>query len=178
MSPKPLNALTVNFEPIQHSMRDLCRDANDYYFHKPTGQVVVLSKGVVRFLTDESADEGQENLPEWDAKMIPVARQIILEGASDFTRIPEAFGQPEHVWMKDFSITIRSAKLRQKILQMLRGRGACRRFREILKEFPEESRQWATFRSRNWAEKIKSWLETVGILAVEDNPKKIRPTRR
>ncbi len=175
---KPLKALTVSFEPIQQSMRDLCRDVNDYYFHKTTGKVVVLSKGVIRFLTQESPDERQENLPEWEAKMIPVARQIILEGAADYTRIPEAFGQLEHVWMKDFSVTIRSAKLRQKILQTLRGRGACRRFREILKEFPEESRQWAVFRSRNWADKIKSWLEGVGILAVEHTPKKIRPATR
>ena len=52
------------------------------------------------------------------------------------------------------------------------------RTKEILKEFPEESRQWAVFRSRNWADKIKSWLETIGILAVEDNPKKIRSASR
>jgi hypothetical protein len=175
---KPLNAATVDFEPIEQSMRDLCRESSDYYFQKTTGKVIVLPKGVIRFLTQESVDGRKDHVTDWDASMIPVARQIILEGSMDFARIPEAFGQPEHSWMKEFSGTIRSAKLKQQILQALRGRGACKRFKEILKEFPEESRQWSHFRSRCWKEKIQTWLEQYGILAVENNPKRPRPASR
>src|ERR1041385_1910763 len=129
---KPIKAITIDFDPIEQSMRDLCRKTSDYYFQKSTGKVVVLSKGVIRFLTQESSENGREALPDWEQRMSPVARQIILGGSVDFARIPEAFGQPEHEWMRSFSEDIRSVKLRQKILQALRGRGACRRFKEIL----------------------------------------------
>jgi hypothetical protein len=165
---KALKAVTLNFEPIEQSMRDLCRDTNDYYFNKTTGRVAVLSKGLIHFLTQED-DGHREALPDWEAKMIPVARQILVEGSSDFVRIPEAFGQPEHAWMAKFSGDVRSIKLRQKIRAALRGRGACRRFREIISEHPDEKKKWVVFRSRCWKEKIQGWLEGFGILAVENS---------
>lgn len=170
---KALKAVTLNFEPIEQSMRDLCRDTNDYYFNKSTGRVAVLSKNLICFLTKENEVE-RESLPDWEASLIPVARQIIIEGSSEYVRIPEAFGQPEHAWMAKFSVDVKSMKLRQKIKQTLRGRGACRRFREILSEHPEEKKRWATFRTQCWKEKIQSWLETFGLLAVEKSSSQVR----
>ena len=42
---KALKAVPLNFEPIEQSMRDLCRDNNDYYFNKTTGRVAVMMRG-------------------------------------------------------------------------------------------------------------------------------------
>jgi hypothetical protein len=170
---KTLKAVTLNFEPIEQSMRDLARQTNDYYFSKTTGRVTVLSKSLVCFLTREGVDE-RDALPEWEARVIPIARQIIIEGSADFARIPEAFGQPEHGWMAQFSLEVKSMRLRQKIKQALRGRGACKRFQEILSEHPEEKKKWDAFRSRCWKEKIQSWLENFGILAVENSSSQTR----
>lgn len=165
---KPLKAVTLNFEPIQQSMRDLSRDTHDYYFNKVTGKVTALSKGLIHFLTQEPTDF-RDILPEWEARMIPVARQIIISGSNEFVRIPEAFGQPEHDWMAKFLPDVRSIKLRHKLQQALRGRGACRRFQELLSDVPEEKKRWTMFRARCWKEKIQAWLEDLGLLAVENS---------
>jgi hypothetical protein len=112
-------------------------------------------------------------IPEWDAQMIPRAREIIFLGSPNYIRIPEAFGRPEHEWMLGFSSTIRGPKLKQKIVLALRGRGSCRRFKEILKENPEEMNRWSVFVRSRWDDKIQLWLESHGILAV--NARAVRP---
>ena len=109
---KALNALTVDFDPIEHSMRDLSRLFNDFYINKNTGKVFAISRALIRYLAEEIYKE-QEDLPEWDAAMIPLARQIVVKGSADYVRIPEAFGCPEHTWMAEFEKDVRSPKLKQ-----------------------------------------------------------------
>lgn len=171
-----MKVLTVDFEMIAQSMRDLSRLANDYYLDKNSGKVLVLSRSLINSLEKDSED--RDILPEWDAKMIPLAREIILEGSQKYIRVPEAFGCPEHKWMADFLPQISSFKLKQKLFQTLRGRGSCRRFKAILKDHTEEFSSWQSFRGLRWDERIQKWLEAVGILAVAIRPKKIRTSSK
>jgi hypothetical protein len=166
-----MKVLTVDFILIAHSMRDLCRQNNDYYLDKNTGKLITLSRNLVHSLAQES-DEERRPLPEWDSRMIPLAREIVLIGSPNYIRVPEAFGCPEHKWMVDFSKEVAAFKLKQKLFLAMRGRGSCKRFKEILKSHPEESRQWNDYCARRWQEKIQAWLEEIGILAINGNPAK------
>ena len=170
---KPMRALTVDFDLITQSMRDLCRGTADYYIDKMSGKVVSLSRDLVRALAQDRGDE-KEEIPAWDAHMVPLAREIVLAGSPNYVRIPEAFGCPEHKWMLSFAESMPSLKLKQKVVQALRGRGSCRRFKEIIQEHPEESKRWCHFRSQCWREKIEVWLESVGIIAIEEKPAKMK----
>lgn len=167
-----MKALTVDFELIAQSMRDFSRLTNDYYLDKNSGKVLALSRGLINSLEKDSED--RELLPEWDAKMIPLAREIVLEGSLKYIRVPEAFGCPEHKWMSEFLPKLTSFKLKQKLFQTLRGRGSCRRFKAILKDYSDEWAQWQMFVSLRWQERIQNWLENHGILAVSLSPKKVR----
>ena len=167
-----MKALTVDFELIKHSMKDLCRETSDYYLDRNTGKVFALSRNLIRSLVEDARE--QTELPQWDAPLIPLAREIILMGSSSYVRVPEAFGCPEHRWMADFSRNLRNFKLRDKLLSTLRGRGACRRFKEILKAYPLEARDWAFYSALKWEGLIQKWLEHLSILAINQNPKKMR----
>jgi hypothetical protein len=116
--------------------------------------------------------ESRPDVPEWDAPMIPIAREIVLMGSENYVRIPEAFGRPEHSWMVRFAQDFRTQKVKQKMLLALRGRGSCRRFKEILSEMPEDLRRWTVFQARCWDEKIQVWLESLGVLPVN---RRLRP---
>lgn len=167
-----MKALTVDFELITQSMRDFSRLTNDYYLDRNSGKVIALARTLINSLEKES-DE-REILPEWDAKMIPLAREIVLMGSDRYIRVPEAFGCPEHKWMSEFLPQLQSFKLKSKLFQTLRGRGSCRRFKEILKDHPDELEIWKLYVSQRWQERIQGWLESVGILAVGVAPKKTR----
>jgi hypothetical protein len=162
-----MKALTVEFEFIAQCMRDLSRETNDYYLSLSTGKVFSLSRTLIRSLCESG--ESRPPLPQWDAKMIPVARAVVLEGNPDYVRIPEAFGCPEHKWMTDFAGSISSVKLKEKMFSALRGRGSCARFKAILKENPEETKQWVQFCAKRWQDRIQSWFEELGVIAVSEN---------
>lgn len=165
-----MKALTIDFDLVTQSMRDFSRLTGDYYLDKNSGKVIALSRVLINSLEKDS--EERDTLPEWDAKMIPLAREIVLEGSPKYIRIPEAFGCPEHKWMSEFLPQVRTFKLKQKLFQTLRGRGSCRRFKTILKDYPEEMNVWRQFLSQRWQDMIQKWLENVGILAISSHPKK------
>lgn len=164
-----MKALTVDFTLIAQSMRDLSREHNDYFLDKTSARVISLSRDLICALTKDRIEE-RDVLPEWDARMIPIARKIVLAGSKDFVRIPEAFGCPEHQWRVAFTDTIQSKELKQKLTLALRGRGSCKRFREILKGVPGECQRWSTYHADCWKERVSRWLESVGILAFEGKP--------
>ena len=70
------------------------------------------------------------------------------------------------------------SKLKQKLQTALRGRGSCKRFKEILKEFPEDKRQWSQFAADRWKQRIQGWLETHAIIAVDNNGARPRAATR
>ena len=166
---KTLKAFTIDFGPIEQSMRDWCRDADDHYLNIMTGKVVVISKSLIRAMAMET-EVDQDVLPEWEARLIPLARKIVVEGSTDYLRIPEAFGHPEREWMSKFAEEVHLDELKKKLIHALKGRGACKRFKEILKSYPEDEKRWSRFRSSCWKVKIQSWLESIGILAIETAP--------
>lgn len=168
-----MKALTVNMEHIVQSMRDLVRETDDFYLDLNTGQVLALSRKLLKFISSEIRGE-EDVIQGWDAPLIPVAREIAISGSSDYLRIPEAFGRPERHWMAEFTVTIRGVKLRQKLSQMLRGRGCCDRFKDELKGNAEEFNRWLTFRQKKWEDRVQKWLEQHAIIAVS---RKV-PTRR
>lgn len=167
-----MKVLTVDFELVAQSMRDVCRETNDYFFDKSTGRIICLSRTLMRALAERS--NIQEIVPNWEAAMIPVAREIIVLGKLDYIRIPEAFGRPEHKWMLEFSDTVRGAKLKQKLMLSLKGRESCHRFKEILRDHAEELNRWSVFRQQKWMEAVQQWLESLSILAVGSKSAKRR----
>jgi len=171
-----MKALTVDFTLIAQSMRDLSREHNEYYLDKTTGKIIGLSRDLIHSLTTDTIEK-REDIPNWDAQMIPVARKIVLKGTRDFVRIPEAYGRPEHTWRLSFTETIRGEKLRKKCTLALRGRGSCKRFKEILKQHPEELNRWSHFHKECWKNKICAWLESISILAFEGKSPRLSTTR-
>ncbi len=165
-----MKALTVDFEHIIQSMRDLCRQNDDYYLDKSTGKIFALSRNLIRSLEADRSRTRQE-IPEWEVQLIPLAREIVLGGSQQYVRVPEAFGSPESKWMMEFARELRSFRLKQKLFVALRGRGSCARFKEILRDAPDDARKWAQFHQMRWEEKIQSWLESLGILAVNARPR-------
>jgi hypothetical protein len=171
-----MKALTVDFDLIVQSMRDLCRLNDDFYMDKSTGKIFALSRSLIRSLEGDRSETAAD-LPEWDAQMIPLAREIVLAGSTQYVRVPEAFGNPEHRWMNEFARSVTSFRLKQKLIVALRGRGSCHRFKEILKSAPDEARRWSEFHQARWEERIQAWFETQGILGVNARPRAVRASQ-
>lgn len=168
-----MNALTIDLDLVIQSMRDISRETNDYYLDLASGRVIPLSRSLIRSLVEE-VRANFDDLPEWDAPMIPLAREIVLSGSTTYARIPEAFGRPEHRWMVEFTETVRGQKLKEKLWAALRGRGSCGRFKEILREHREELNRWSVFYHEKWEGAVQRWLSRYGILPVHAPSQRLR----
>jgi len=69
----------------------------------------------------------------------------------------------EYQWMAEFSGTVRHARLRGKLEVALDGRGAFRRFKNALLDFPAERERWFAFRDQRLRAAAREWLEEVGL---------------
>jgi hypothetical protein len=69
----------------------------------------------------------------------------------------------EYQWMAEFTGTVRNARLRDRLEVALDVRGAFRRFKNALLDFPAERDRWFAFRDQRLHAAAREWLEAVGL---------------
>jgi len=69
----------------------------------------------------------------------------------------------EYRWMEEFTRTVHDARLRDQLEVALDGRGAFRRFKNALLDFPAERERWFGFREERLHAAAREWLGELGI---------------
>jgi len=69
----------------------------------------------------------------------------------------------EYGWMAEFAETVGDARLRDRLEVALDGRGAFRRFKNVLLDFPAERERWFAFRDERLHAAAREWLAEQGI---------------
>jgi len=80
-----------------------------------------------------------------------------------YISIPTRFSDEGYEDMQDFIETIEDANLREKLYITINGRGAFRRFKNILMRHPQERERWFKLKNARIMERVKEWLEVEGI---------------
>jgi hypothetical protein len=72
--------------------------------------------------------------------------------------------------MEAFIETVSDPRLQDKLRDAIRGRGAFRRFKDVLAGHEAEQAKWYAFRDQRLLERVQEWLEDEGVdVAVEAN---------
>ncbi len=102
----------------------------------------------------------QENLdlPEQDE----VKRKIDSQ-PDRYERVPVAEPRDGYRDMVDFTGTTTDNRLRELLLVALNGRGAFRRFKDVLVSHPAEREMWFSFKNERMEERAKKWLKDIGM---------------
>ena len=79
----------------------------------------------------------------------------------------------EYGWMAEFAGTVADAHLRDLLDVALDGRGAFRRFKDVLRDYPAEREAWFAFRDEHVRAAAREWLAENGI-----DPTTAPPRRR
>ena len=69
----------------------------------------------------------------------------------------------EYRWRAEFTGAVRDARLRDRLEVALDGRGAFRRFKNVLLDFPAERERWFAFRAERLHFAASEWLGELGI---------------
>jgi hypothetical protein len=80
----------------------------------------------------------------------------------------------EYGWMAEFAATVGDARLRDRLEVALDGRGAFRRFKNVLSDSWAERDRWFAFRDQRLHAAAREWLEEQGI-GPTTKPREERP---
>jgi hypothetical protein len=119
------------------------------YLDLKTGQVVTIV----------------ESRPEDDEK-----RMMIRRGNGRFIHLEPASSREQYRWMERFVASVEDGSLRERLILAIDGKGAFRRFKDVLLSYPVERDRWFSYRSNLLRIYINKWLEAQDIVLGEAPP--------
>ena len=115
-----------------------------YYLSLETGEVV--------FDSDYMDEEEVEKL-----------RSEIDENLDCYKPIPRAESYEGYQDMADFTVTVGDEHLRELLEVAINGKGAFRRFKDVLACYADEGERWLRFKDDKVRERALEWLESIGV---------------
>jgi hypothetical protein len=122
---------------------------NDSFLDRRTGEVVSVVAG------DPEA---------------PSLKRRIAENIGSFVRVEPASSREQYRWMERFVASVADGPLRERLIISIDGKGAFRRFKDVLVAYPAERERWFSYRADLLHWHIHSWLEENGIVSAEPPP--------
>lgn len=135
------------------------------YLDTETGEVISMPDNVMRAVED--GDEEVESLSDWEQELAETAGSVFEDEKDRFLEIPRRESREGYELMAAFAETVESKRLREKLAIALDGKGAFRRFRNVLNEHPDELERWYAFKDDSLREEAIQWLLGHGIEPVQ-----------
>jgi hypothetical protein len=154
-----MKKLPINIDEIAEAM-DMTFDESAYYLDLETGRLLLISSE----LFDE--DEDSPWFSDGEKELLAIAREIDA-GSDRYALVPDVDPSEGFEHMERFARTVTDPKLSEHLEIALDGRGAFRRFRNVLANHPEERERWFAFKNERMAERAREWLSEIGVEPVE-----------
>ncbi len=134
--------LEISWEALEDAFENNAPEVHSY-LHLATGEVLRVVDGV--------AD--------------PAMHQRIA-GDLQYLRVDPVSSREQYRWMERFIATVPESELRTRLVAAIDGKGAFRRFKDVLMSFPADRERWFQFRTDRLRSCMESWLETHNLEAV------------
>ena len=141
-------ALNINLDELCEAMEDSSYE-NEYFLDLETGEILFLSD----YMDDEETSELKDR---------------IEEDSDRYERIPKAESREGYEDMVDFIATVDNERLAELLEVAINGKGAFRRFKDVLLNYPEERERWFQFKGERMEERALEWLDDIDVTLAEE----------
>jgi hypothetical protein len=86
-------------------------------------------------------------------------RAKVAANPERFLRVDPASSREQYRWMERFVSSVAEGPLRERLLIAIDGKGAFRRFKDVLLAFPAERERWFAYRADVLHFHIQTWVE-------------------
>lgn len=148
---KEIRQVAIFWEALEDAFENNAPEVHSY---------LQLSTGEVLRIVDGIAD--------------PVMHSRIVSDAN-YVRIDPVSSREQYRWMERYIATVEAPEFRQKLIGAIDGKGAFRRFKDVLMSYPAEREQWFVFRSQRLRTCMEAWLEAHGLEATEQTRWPVAP---
>jgi len=104
---------------------------------------------------------------DWDADCVWDALLVETRFGERFIRVPAQESRDGYRDMADFAEAIGDKHLQDLFFVALNGKGAFRRFKDVLGDYPDEREQWFKFSEEKVKARVLQWLESEEIEVVQ-----------
>jgi hypothetical protein len=170
--------LSINLVDLEAAFEN-SSDAVRYYLDLETGRVVAIVDEIRDELDaiyaelDEHGVEDdafatmlqQRDLPAWMREALDEADQVEQGYGTRYSAVPRDDSRAGYRAMEDFIETVADRRLQVQLEHAIQGRGAFRRFKDVLFTHPGERERWFAFSTALVRERMLAWLEGEGITA-------------
>ncbi len=141
-APGPVREVPVDWEALEDAFENNAPEVHSY-LHLTTGEVLRVVDGVA------------------DPQM-----HVRIASDGNYLRIDPVSSREQYRWMERFIPLAEDNSLREKLTHAIDGKGAFRRFKDVLMSFAEEREKWFTFRSERLRTFMEAWLGAHAITAI------------
>ncbi len=140
--------ILIDWEAIETAVERNSPDAESF-LDTTSGQVLTVSRG------DPEAQQ---------------LRAKISENIDGHVRVEPASSREQYRWMERFVASVSDEPLRRRLTISIDGKGAFRRFKDVLLAYPVERERWFSYRSNLLHWHIQNWLTNHGIEDLAEMP--------
>ena len=137
----PIRDVPVDWEALEDAFENNAPEVHSY-LHLTTGEVLRVVDGVA------------------DPQM-----HVRIASDGNYLRIDPVSSREQYRWMERFIPMVEDLDLRGKLTQAIDGKGAFRRFKDVLMSFAAERERWFQFRSERLRTFMEAWLNAHAIKA-------------
>ena len=138
----PIRDVPVDWEALEDAFENNAPEVHSY-LHLTTGEVLRVVDGV--------AD------PQMHSR---------ISADPNYLRIDPVSSREQYRWMERFIPMVDEGELKTSLSQAIDGKGAFRRFKDVLMSFAADRERWFTFRSERLRTFMEAWLSAHAIKAV------------
>jgi hypothetical protein len=135
----PVREVPVDWEALEDAFENNAPEVHSY-LHLATGEVLRVVDGVA------------------DPQM-----HVRIASDSNYLRIDPVSSREQYRWMERFLPMVENTESRGKLMQAIDGKGAFRRFKDVLMTYGPERERWFAFRSERLRTFMEAWLAAHGI---------------
>jgi hypothetical protein len=151
----PLRDVPVDWEALEDAFENNAPEVHSY-LQLATGEVIRVVDGV--------AD------PQMHAR---------IAADPGYLRVDPVSSREQYRWMERFIPMVDNTELRSRLHQAIDGKGAFRRFKDVLMAHAEEREKWFTYRSERLKTFMDAWLQAHSLRAIARpawNPAEVPPS--
>jgi hypothetical protein len=138
----PVRDVPVDWEALEDAFENNAPEVHSY-LHLTTGEVLRVVDGVA------------------DPQM-----HVRIASDGNYLRIDPVSSREQYRWMERFIPMVEDLDLRGKLTQAIDGKGAFRRFKDVLMSFAADRERWFQFRSERLRTFMEAWLSAHAIKAM------------
>lgn len=137
----PVRDVPVDWEALEDAFENNAPEVHSY-LHLTTGEVLRVVDGVA------------------DPQM-----HVRIASDGNYLRIDPVSSREQYRWMERFIPMVDEGELRTKLVQAIDGKGAFRRFKDVLMSYSADRERWFAFRSERLRTFMEAWLTAHAVKA-------------